>query len=934
VSSRHCRRSRVLLTYTRSINEQLRLWIIVKGFNSFIYLKYKPFTPKKKTKRVVHAPDEELPTYDRAYWTQRLKGSTSSDLNVRTIVISLNLQRYDTGSDSKVKSENTDLKALSKGISKIANTLPQDEKALINIATDPEELQPDVDGLLLHFGHKIWGQDQWQRLPMHEDDEYDPDDLVYAKPGDMKKISHFLRLWILVQAFDSLAHGNQEDDSMAEEEEEVGLDELDATLLPSEAYHAKGEEEEALIGDSDKTPSTPKAHQGLDEEEEVVLDDFGDDIEEVSRDSWRSTTHARLVSENGSESSLPVEAVEAPFEAVKIVQNIPELPEMSPLSDVPDDDEESPMALNNNVPFARAASPNRQADSVSNQVAHVEAASVIEPILDVPMVPEVAIAPTPSPLLQFEQPLRPVDAAVVDDVLVQDVTVASAPKVKANVTGIEQVPVRSVRTTRNLMATYNEAILNGRARHTPTKYFEEHHKNGMRRSPADVARENSRATPSRPRPETAKHSPAKHVQKTHGNVLRRSRPRLVQSESFDTASTPDLDTAATEQANKGLDVTEEWDERIWRRYTTGNVVPALKFMSSLGLKVRQNNSSGVADNLACNKLMKEVSKAAAELHASSSIDELVEAAADYTFFEQWIAVLVNKYAKDLWAPGVDRTHLLQAGEVEVFLKELDTKNEDDRKMLHLHLHQWIFAKAFATIRKTRAAEEKRIRELGLDGNSAQIKRGSTDSQAPQRVIQGPNKMKSSSRKRKATSKSPPPNRPHAKVPRSSTREEHVLAAQALTTAMLAYFKLAEDDTSSEADLLDHIEAQTVIYAPIPIYPFPQAMNTWLTYRRIILAVREQASTPQSSDSSEMRNKIMRARLLTDLRFARDAFVAMRVDRGVGCEECISWAFEKMAEGEKEGRKLREEIEEGFKMLDGKLKVLADGLGRGDWVFMG
>jgi hypothetical protein len=262
----------------------------------------------------------------------------------------------------------------------------------------------------------------------------------------------------------------------------------------------------------------------------------------------------------------------------------------------------------------------------------------------------------------------------------------------------------------------------------------------------------------------------------------------------------------------------------------------------------------------------------------------------------------DKYGKYLWTPGVDRSHLLQAGEVEAYAKDLNCKDGNDRYMLHLHLQQWIFAKAFANYRKSRAADKKGIRasitvdQQKLSEESAPIEQGTTDPQVSQRVTQGSNKIKSSTRKRKATSKSPPPDQPHAKVQRSSNREAHGLAAQALTTAMLAYIKLAEDDSSNEADLLDHIEVQTAAYAPIVTYPFPQAMSPWLTYRRVILAVREQASTRLSPDISEVRNKIMRARLLTDLRFARDAFVAMRIAGGLDCEEYICWALEKMAEG--------------------------------------
>jgi hypothetical protein len=152
--------------------------------------------------------------------------------------------------------------------------------------------------------------------------------------------------------------------------------------------------------------------------------------------------------------------------------------------------------------------------------------------------------------------------------------------------------------------------------------------------------------------------------------------------------------------------------------------------------------------------------------------------------------------------------------------------------------------------------------------------------------------------------------------------------------MLGYFKLAEDESAGEADLLDHIETQTSIYAPVDAYPFPQAMNPWLTYRRAILSVRDRVSAPLSPEASEVRNKIMRARLLTELRIARDEFVAVKNADGLGCEEYICWAFEKMAEGNNEESDVRREIEHGFKMLDERLKRLADGLGKGEWVFMG
>jgi hypothetical protein len=191
------------------LNEQLRLWIVVRGINTFIYQKNKTAVtlhtgskgPKDSDQTLAH----DTTTYDCAFWTQRLQISTyiPSDLNIGTIVKSLKLQRYDTGSHGNVSFKNANIKALDNCISNIADTLPRDRNELINMAASPEKLQSDVEGLSLLFGQKIWGRDKQQQLPVHGDDKIEPDDLVYAKSQDRTKIRHYLRLWIIIRAFDS-----------------------------------------------------------------------------------------------------------------------------------------------------------------------------------------------------------------------------------------------------------------------------------------------------------------------------------------------------------------------------------------------------------------------------------------------------------------------------------------------------------------------------------------------------------------------------------------------------------------------------------------------------------------------------------------------------------------------------------------------------------
>jgi hypothetical protein len=861
------------------IKEQLRLWIILKGFNSFIYQKYKTQTQKKSKEVVDDVLGDEIKTYDRAYWTQRLKALTPSALNVRTIINSLNLQRYDTSPDSQnVTFDNVNLKALEQHISGIANTLPQDEESLIDVSSKPEKLRSEVDGLLLRFGHKIWGRDRWQRLPMHEGDEYDSDDLVYAKPRDCDKIRHFLRLWIVVRAVDAFVRRKYDENDYSTAE--------------------VSNEDEVASGQFGATSSTFQVPKGLDEEEEVVLDDYGDGIEEISGVNWTSSTRVRSEQDVDSESSLPVEAVQAPFEAVKVTETTTGRQQSSPLLDVPDD-EDSPMAPDDDIQVARTALPDGQADSMKAQMVLTEAAEDPEQsaiaaeivaaaarTIIAEIVSDIVSASTQSSPPQPQQPPRPADITAGDGPPEQTAPVTLAAKAKS--AHVQIVPKRSVRATRNSVATYNEAILDGHARHTPTKYLEKHHQNVLRGSFADVTQGDSGSS-NKPKPETAK----------------------------------------TGHANKDLDVTEQWDEGTWRRFTSASVVPVLDFMFSLGLKVHRG---GVTEHPACRRLMEHVNQAAADLYGSLSIDRLAEAAAGYTFLDKTITQLLDEYAKSLWTAGIDRSHLLKPGENEMYAKDLNYENEDGRKFLHLHLHQWIFAKAFATYRNS--APSVLANEQDKDDEGMSIELETANPQAPQRTTRSANQPKPNIQKRKATSKSPLPIQPRAKKTRASDREVHVLAAQALTTAMLAYFKLAEDDSSGEADLLNHIEAQTSIYAPVEAYPFPQAMNPWLTYRRAILSVRDRASAPPSPDSSEVRTKIMRARLLTELRIARDEFVAMRNTDGLGCEGYICWAFEKMAEGNNEGSDMPREIEAGFKMLYERLKRLADGLGKGAWVFMG
>jgi hypothetical protein len=87
---------------------------------------------------------------------------------------------------------------------------------------------------------------------------------------------------------------------------------------------------------------------------------------------------------------------------------------------------------------------------------------------------------------------------------------------------------------------------------------------------------------------------------------------------------------------------------------------------------------------------------------------------------------------------------------------------------------------------------------------------------------------------------------------------------------------------------------TDVHEPTLSDAFPQAIRSWLTYRRATLSVHQRASASAAPNASEVRNKITRSRLLTELRCARDAFVASSTHNiGVGQDVVISSVFEQM-----------------------------------------
>jgi hypothetical protein len=425
------------------------------------------------------------------------------------------------------------------------------------------------------------------------------------------------------------------------------------------------------------------------------------------------------------------------------------------------------------------------------------------------------------------------------------------------------------------VVSYNVAIIRGREIRTPLRYVDKHHKNAFYGTLADILKGS-----------------------------------LYHTKALN-----------SKQDDRPLQMSKHWSEDIWRRFTTASVVPMSMFFSSLGL--RTLHKGDMVDHPAGGKLMKDVNQAAADLYGSLRVEELVEAAAYYDFLDEALAVLLEEYAPKIWAADADRSQLLQAGAVEAYPKNLTYEDEDDRKTLHLHMHQWIFAKAFANLRMSADTEEARA----------------DTRKALEQQIVPVNALKPNSRKRKTTSKTTVSSRP----PTKKQKFHNAAIAERLTTAFLAYLSNTNADITIEIGLLKTFEFEFALianqFSPVAdkhnlFDAFPQAIRSWLTYRRAIVSVHRDACAPPPPHATKARTKIVRSQLLSELRFTRDVYIASTQKFGMSNEEYICSVFEMMQDSEKEGKKVKRKIEKGFKLLDEKLWDLGNELECGEWVLMG
>jgi hypothetical protein len=455
---------------------------------------------------------------------------------------------------------------------------------------------------------------------------------------------------------------------------------------------------------------------------------------------------------------------------------------------------------------------------------------------------------------------------------------------------------------------------------------------------ADFAANLARSVANTRSKRTEKHQPTYSADRTHEDV----------QNYVSTSKQPKSDQ---------LTLSVYWDETFWRRFVTEDVVTISKISASLGVRAQsarkmKDLATGQAqanDHPFIFKLEVETNRIASNLHAKLSTDELVKTAAYSNSLVEEIDVLLADYAPNIWGMDADRSKLLTPDRGRIYVKHLTYENDEDRKSLRLHLHQWICAKAFDYLRRlgdSQAGSLDKLQQKKSSGTTSAVSGGKHVSEELQSrnktgkvhrdELKGPiiatNPIKSTPRKRPAsiTTQDLPGQKKH-KAPKPS--------AQALTSALLAYLAPNTRATAAEPTFLDTLEAELLTLTPhLPILlpssfaaTFPAILTAFLRYRRTIHSVVLRSQMQRNPELSDVVRKISHSRFTTKLSVARDGFMACHFD--VGRVLCVGFDALQGVEG---NGGLRKEIEEGMRGLDEDLVRFGDGLvkGGGSWVVMG
>jgi hypothetical protein len=412
---------------------------------------------------------------------------------------------------------------------------------------------------------------------------------------------------------------------------------------------------------------------------------------------------------------------------------------------------------------------------------------------------------------------------------------------------------------------------------------------GCARKSPNTAANRGAGTPSAYRQFTTRifeHAGRGKIRGLHGAYVKKTQDVLnavvAASPEPSTASTPARPGTATAPAYSKLPLTKYWDEDTWRRFTKTAVVTLSTVVQGLGLRPSSGRMTTFQHSAAQN-LSNDIGAIAMKLYAQLPASDLVSCAADPKYLDEELDVILDTYAPDIWGMNADRGQLFRPEEGSVYEEDLVYEIDEDRKMLWLGLHRWVFVRAFELLRKHGEEEDARkgvLEALGGAGDAGPVEK---------------HMELGSGRKRKTLTQEEGVKKRVLAPPEGSVKyfmnqaiEESELARplitakDPLTAAFLDYSRTFGQPGFQEATSLGAIER--AFYQVSHLLPdlledgwpedktFPAVLTSWIAYRRTILDVRESHALTPFLDLSPVTSKIKNSHLLTELRKARDEFI--------------------------------------------------------------
>ncbi|KAL6711152.1 hypothetical protein ACN47E_005683 [Coniothyrium glycines] len=468
----------------------------------------------------------------------------------------------------------------------------------------------------------------------------------------------------------------------------------------------------------------------------------------------------------------------------------------------------------------------------------------------------------------------------------------------------------------------------------------------------------------------AAHTPTKYLTEHHKNVLHGDLQSLPQSSSYSTpgpSSQRSLAPSAPLQINS-IPLDQYWDATVWCRFLKGCTVSMKAIVACLGLRSHWKQRRCMAfDYVPAAQLSQEIENIAARLYVQLTGEQLVHCAADSTYLDEEVDILLDEFAPQIWGLDCHRTQLLQPGAEELYPKHLVYEEDEDRKLLWLHLHRWTFARAFTFLRQANTHVKQgliaALQQRMVDADSVVPARNysprdpvtTTTPQQIQKRKADSSVKKNGTKKTRTTSSSARhidryPEQSRRLIVRlvldSSRRGPKALDpstasppdATSLISAFVAYCHASDSALSSRDSALSAIEAHLPTSLPSGTHAdaFNAVLTAFIAYRRAIHAITPSIHTLPAQSSLPLSTKIARSRLLTQMRQARDMFASARRTAECSAADVLTRGFGEMsgATSAAEKRHVADQATTALEALDAELLRTANALGEGGWVVMG